>query len=87
MKPKIDYKELWAYIKSGYKTKEITEAHGVSDATVSACRAIGTALVDNANDSVESIKKYTPRQLMERLAELGYRGKLEYVQTVDLSKL
>lgn len=87
MKAKIDYKEVWAYIKSGYKTKEIMDAFGISEGSVSAIRSIGKALCDGDDQSAESIKKYTPRQLMERLAELGYRGKLEYVQTVDLSKL
>jgi len=35
------------------------------------------------------LEQYTPRELMERLRDLGYTGKLTYVEThtIDLSAL
>jgi len=30
------------------------------------------------------LEEFTPRELMERLAKLGYRGKLEYVQVTEI---
>lgn len=31
------------------------------------------------------LEQFTPRELMNRLAELGYRGNLTYTQTIDIT--
>jgi len=85
MPKKCNYRDVYFYAKEHGK-EEAAKEYGLSIQRINTTLLIGGDII-NGGEKLPPLKNFTPRQLMEELAERGFTGKLAYTQTVDLAKL
>jgi hypothetical protein len=85
---KEKYCDIWNQHREGKGVTEIAKEVGWTE------KQVGTIINHFAFYEENFVKQqglgielYLPRELMKRLAELGYRGKLQHVQEIDITKL
>lgn len=83
---KTDYTEIWNLHKQGKDNRDIARKLNCTREHVRQIVAHFN-YYESAFGKREGLDAYQPRELMQHLAAIGYRGTLEYVQKIDITKL
>ena len=83
---RLNYVEIWNDHQKGMTKDEIAKKYKCTSEAVRRVLVMGSAFADSIG-TPKGLDAYQPRELMRHLASLGFRGKLQYLQEVDITKL
>lgn len=87
----LDYVEVYLFLKSNGKERAL-QKFGYSLTTLTFVKNIGDDFQKyynkkNGIKTPSTLDEFTPRQLMEELVKLGYKGTLTYTNEINLENL
>lgn len=80
------YTVIWRQHREGKSIAEIANGLGWTEKHVGSIIAHFT-FYEEEYGKRKGLDAYQPRELMQHLASLGYRGELQYTQKIDITKL
>ena len=78
---RLDYANIYGYLSS-HNLEETATKFGANIKVIALVKNIGDAVLAKNSQPLDS---FSPRDLMNELARRGYKGKLQYLQEIDIT--
>ena len=84
---RLDYMEIYYDFKGGMSQKDIMIKHCCSRQSLRFITSIGYYFETRFLESRKDLEAYNAKDLMQRLAALGYRGTLSHIVETDITNI